>query len=296
MIILLTIFQYLIQALVDLMDKFLITARKVEPVSYTFYTVVTGLVLLFIWPFNFAHLPLRSILLDLFSGAVFSLAMYVFFVALAEGEASRVIPFVFGLVPVFDMLISFVTGKNPLLSNEVAAIFLLVPGALIVSHQEGSFWGKHVVLKTLSAFLLSCYYAFWQFSSQTGPFLNNLMWDRVGAASVLIILLIWPAYRKKVFATKEVKHKKSTSVLFLFKQVLGGANFIFLNFLFVLGKIAIINSLQGFRYVFLLLFSWILTKNRKHLISENFNSHIVWQKSFGIALIFLGTVFLFIKL
>ena len=68
MITLLTIFQYLIQAVVDLMDKFLITARKLEPVKYTFYTVATGALLIVLWPWNFAWISTKFILLDLFPG------------------------------------------------------------------------------------------------------------------------------------------------------------------------------------------------------------------------------------
>lgn len=294
MIIILTIFQYLVQATVDLMDKVLITARKIEPVSYTFYTVVMGLLLLVIWPWSFVVIPVKFILLDLFSGAFFSLAMFVFFVALSRGEVSRVIPFVFGLVPVFDIFISHFTGRNLLSTNEIGAMFLLVPGALLVSHQSGSFWGKHAALKTLSAFLFSSYYALWQYGSQIGPVLNNLMWNRIGAAAALLILLFLPVFRKKALATEKVKHKTSTSFLFLFKQILGGANFIFLSFLLVLGKISIINGLQGFRYVFLLIFSLALSKTRSHLISEETSKEIIWQKSFGIVLVFLGTILLFI--
>ena len=71
--------------------------------------------------------------------------MYVFFKALSQGEVSRVVPFVFGLVPVFDILISLVTGRNILRINEVAAMFLLIPGALCwfrIKSDAG--WGRHV--------------------------------------------------------------------------------------------------------------------------------------------------------
>ena len=122
------------------MDKFLITARKLEPVKYTFYTVVTGLLLLVIWPWNYQATSLGQILLLMVSGAMFSLAMYVFFRALAQGEVSRVVPFVFGLVPVFDILISVVTGRDSLKIGQVAAMCLLIPGALLVSHQKNSGW------------------------------------------------------------------------------------------------------------------------------------------------------------
>jgi uncharacterized membrane protein len=294
MIILLTIFQYLIQAVVDLMDKFLITARKLEPVKYTFYTIVTGLVLLVVWPWNYYAASGHQILLLMLSGAAFSLAIYVFFKALAQGEVSRVVPFVFGLVPVFDILISLITGRNILRINEVAAMFLLIPGALLVSHQKHAGWGRHVGIKTLAAFLMSCNYALWQYAAQTGPVLNNLMWDRLGAALVLLALLIIPNYRRKVFAVEQIKNKAGTSAIFLFKQVLGGLNFVFFSFLLVLGKISVVNGLQGFRYIFLLLFSLFLSKKRRHLIEEDTGRHILTQKSFGIILIFIGTIFLFI--
>jgi uncharacterized membrane protein len=294
MITFLTIFQYLIQACVDLMDKFLITARKIEPVSYTFYTVVMGALMLLIWPWFFFSIPSKFVGLDLLSGAFFVLAMYVFYIALSQGEVSRVVPFVFGLVPVFDILISVVTGRDLLHINEVAAIFLLVPGALLVSHQKKSSWAKHAGLKTLSAFLFSTYYALWQFGAQIGPTLNNLMWNRLGAFLVLALLLCWAPFRKKVFTIKHVKRKTETSFIFLFKQVLGGANFIFISFLYVLGNIAVINSLQGFRYVFLLFFSVLISKKRRHLITEETDALVLIQKIFGIALIFAGTVLLFI--
>lgn len=293
MIILLAIFQYFVQALVDLMDKFLITARKLEPVKYTFYTVVTGLVLLLVWPWTYSPLPAKFIWAALLSGSLFSLAIYVFFKALAKGEVSRVVPFVFGLVPVFDILISLVTGRDSLKLNEVAAMCLLIPGALLVSHQRDSRWLKHAALKTLSAFLFSFYYAVWQFAAQM-PVLNSLMWNRIGAALVLLLLLLLPGFRKKVATMDEVKNKAGTSALFVFKQVLGGLNFLFLSFLLVLGKISIINGLQGFRYVFLLSFGMLLSKKRKHLISEDTRNQIVSQKSFGVLLIFIGTALLFI--
>jgi Ca2+/Na+ antiporter len=80
----------------------------------------------------------------------------------------------------------------------------------------------------------------------------------------------------------------------LFKQILGGLNFVFLSFLLVLGKISVINGLQGFRYIFLLCFSLFLSKKRRHMIAEDDDSRTFTQKSFGIILIFIGTVLLFV--
>ena len=87
MIILLTIFQYLIQATVDLMDKFLITARKIEPVAYTFTPWPWGCCWFCFWPWSYFALPVKFILLNLFS-ELFFLGYVCIFKALSQGEAS----------------------------------------------------------------------------------------------------------------------------------------------------------------------------------------------------------------
>lgn len=294
MIILLTIFQYFIQASVDLMDKFLISTRKIEPFSYTFYTVVMGLIMLVIWPWVYVGLSIHGVFWNLFSGVVFSLAMFVFFKALSEGEVSRVVPFIFGLVPIFDILISLFTGHNSLKISEFAAACILIPGALLISHNKGDRWLRHAGLKTLSAVLFSTYFAIWHHASQNGAVLNNLMWNRLGAAAALLVLLVFPVLRKKVFSFGHIQNKKQTSVLFFIKQFVGGSNFVFLSYLFSVGKVPLINSLQGFRYVFLLLLGLFFTKRHGHIISEEHNKLIFTQKSFGIILIFIGTALLFI--
>ncbi len=293
MISLLAILHYFFAAVVDGLDKFLMSKRKIQPVAYTFWSVVTGLGILVAWPWVFERISLGSIGLDLLSGALFSLALYVFLKALSEGEVSRVIPFVFGLVPVFDLLIAKVIGHNPLLAKEISAMFLLVPGALIISFRA-HFWGKHVLLKVFSAFLWSANFALWQFVASQGNTFNHFMYNRVGAAAVLVLLLIIPAFKLAVFKKEPETKKKGTISLFLLKQVLGGANMIFFSWLIVAGKIPLINSLQGFRYVFLFIGALFLSKKLKHLLEEEISHKILIQKICGLFLIVLGTLVLFL--
>lgn len=294
MLIFLTIFQYLISAIVDLADKFLISTRKIHPLNYTFYTVVTGVVLCVIWPWVYVHQTIGNIGWDMLSGAIFSLAMYVFFKALSEGEVTRVITFIFALVPVFDILIGLVTGRNSLRLHEIAALCLLIPGAMLIVYKRKNFLGKHVTLKIFSAFLFSFYYSIWQFAGQHGPVLNNLLWNRVGAALALLLLLVIPVARKQIFRQEDIQKKGSTSVLFLLKQLVGGLNFVLLSYLFVIGKISIVSSLQGFRYVFIFLISLVLTKKYAFVLKEETDKHIIKQKWAAIALIGIGTAVLFL--
>jgi uncharacterized membrane protein len=235
---------YFFQAAFDVLDKFLLSARKIRPLSYTFFTVVLGLCMLIAWPWFYESIALKRIFFDLLSGSLFSLALYVFYKAMSEGEVSRVVPFVFGIVPLTDLFISLCFGTNTLLGKEFAALCLLIPGALLISYKKNEFSKKHLSVKVLSAFLWSLYYAFWQFSAQSGDTMNHLMWNRVGAALVLILLLFFPLARKNIFGFRQVKNKKETSVLFVLKQFIGGANFIFFSFLLVIAKISVVNELQ----------------------------------------------------
>lgn len=295
MIVALSIVQYFLLAVTDVLDKFLISQRKILPASYTFWTVVTGVLVIVVWPFTYFALPLRLILLNLISGAFFSLTLYVFFKALSQGEVSRVVPFVFGLVPVFDLLIASLTGRNVLHLNEVAAIILLIPGAFLISYRRG-FLGRHLGLKVLSAFLFSSYYALWQYGAQVGPVLNNFIWNRIGAAAILLLVLLIPVARKNIFLHQQVTKKKNTAVLFLLKQALGGASFIFLSWLMVVGKISVINALLGFRYVFLFFIALFLSSKFRRVLEEDISRQTLWQKVGAIGLIFAGTFLLFIKL
>lgn len=295
MIVLLAILQNALQAVVDVMDKFLISKRKIEPVSYTFFTVVTGILVILFWPWIFVHLPAKAILFDLFVGAFYSLTLYAFFKALAGGEVTRVIPFIFGLVPLFDILLSWITGRNSLLLPEVAAMFLLVPGALLISFRPGKTVRRHLLIKLLAALLFSIYNFLWQYGASTGSVMNHFMWDRIGAAGILLVLLAFPGFRKKVLAFSHIPQKAHTSFLFVFKQVLGGVNFIFISLLLALGNVVVIDSLLGFRYAFLFIFSVILSYKFKKVLDEEVGKRVILQKIAAIILIFLGTIFLFIR-
>ena len=292
MIYLLAIGSYLASAVVDGLDKFLISKRKILPLSYTFWTVVTGAAVIVIWPWVWEPLEPRQILLALASGVLFPLALYAFFKAMAEGEVSRVVPFVFGLVPVFDIAIGVITGRNILGARELAAASLLVPGAFLVAYKK-HLTGKHISLKIFTAFLWSAYYALWQYAGQSADASNSFMWNRLGAAGILLLLLVFPLYRKQVFKHEKVRRKKHTAGLFLFKQALGGGNFIFFSWILLRGKISLINSLQGFRYAFLFVGTWLLSKHGRKLFEEGVSKAEIVPKLCGLGLIILGTFVLF---
>lgn len=295
MVTVLIIIQYLVAAIVDVFDKFLISKRKIEPYAYTFFTVSLGLLYLVLWPWVYEPLPWRIIVVNLSSGFIYAATLFVFFRALSEGEVSRVIPFVFGLVPVFDVLFVWLTGRNALSLVEISALCLLLPGAMLISYRKENFRFSHIGTKILAAFLFSLDYLVWQYGNQSGSMLNHLMWDRLAAGGSLILLVIfWPGFRRKVMVHDRVHKKNQTTWLFMLKQAIGGLNFIFFSWLLVVGKIPLVNGLQGFRYLFLFLASLFLSRKYRHILDEDVSSHTIGLKLAALVLIFLGTLILFV--
>ncbi len=295
MFIFLSVFHFAIVAAVDILDKFLISGKKLLPYTYTFLTMVSGLIMLVAWPWVYASATLENIGISMFSGALFALAYYLFFKALSEGEVSRVIPFIFGIVPIFDVLLGLLLNINVLLSNEAAAIFLLVPGALLIAYKR-DFVGKHVGLKIAAAAVFSIHAVVWQFAAKDGHVLNTLMWNRVGAAVFVALFLLVPQIRAQFHLGLKVKNPKQTSWLFVLKQVLGGSAFVLSSYLLATGKISIFSSLQGIRYAIIFAVAIFLTKKYRHILEEDINSHTLKQKLAGLVLVFIGTAILFIKL
>ena len=295
MVTFLIIAQYLVAAVVDVFDKFLISKRKIEPYAYTFFTVGLGLLYLVIWPWVYEPLPWAAISINLASGLIYAVTLFVFFRALSQGEVSRVIPFVFGLVPVFDVVFVWLTGRNALSLTEASALCLLLPGALLISYRKENFSLGHVGTKVLAAFLFSLDYLVWQSGSQSGSMLNHLMWDRLAAGGSLILLAIfWPGFRRKIMSHDRVHKKNQTTWLFLLKQAIGGSNFVFFSWLLVVGEIPLVNGLQGFRYLFLFLASLFLSRKYRHILDEDVSRRTVGLKLAALALIFLGTLILFV--
>src|SRR3989338_9586066 len=103
-----TVGAYFINAGVYVADKFLLSKRVHSSIAYAFYVGIWSIFnvsLLIFWPW----LPnLRELVLDLLAGFLFLVTLVFWYKALHQSEASRVVPIVGALVPVFSFILSFV--------------------------------------------------------------------------------------------------------------------------------------------------------------------------------------------
>ncbi len=299
---------YLILAIVLLVDKCLISGPVPNPKVYAFYVGILGASVLVIAPFVGFYIPgLFQVFLSLSAGALFVCALFWFYKALRIFEASRVVPAIGGLVPVFSLglVYLFSKGKEILQFQEFLALIFLILGAVLIVHKKTKISLKSFEFSAFSAFLLSLSFVLTKYVYLQQPFWNGFIWIRIGGVVfVLCFLLFSRELKKEIFKkakrfTNSLSTKK-TAALFISNQAMGAGAGILQNwaiFLAPLTYIALINALQGIQYLFLLIFvliislTWPLWAERIG-IKEEISKKIILKKILAILLVGIGLALL----
>lgn len=291
------IFAYLIFAVTSLIDKYLL-AGPPNPKSYSFYVGVLGISVLVLAPFVGFSVPQTSqILLSLLAGAIFIFAFFWFYTGLENFEASRIVPAIGGVLPLFTFgLVYLLSGRQEILGfKEIFAFFLLILGSVLITlERKRGITLNSLKVSVIAAFFFSLAFVFSKYVYLEQPFWSGFIWMRVGGFLAALCFLLTKGVREEIFLRKFTFQKK-TGTLFLFNQGMGAGAFILQNFAIALVGLAylpFINALQGFQYVFLFLIIIFLTRKFPKILEEKFTKKVVWQKVISIALIGLGLAIL----
>jgi len=290
-----TIFAHLLNAIVFIIDKHLVSKTVLRPVVYAFYSSIFQFIYLILLPFGFALPENKYIIACLFAGALFTLALIIFYKSMQAAESTRVVPVVGGLTPLFTFLMAYLfIGERLGLTQIIAFVFFILGGFLL------SFKFSHEHLKAikgigwaaLAAFLFAFYYTLMKDIFLNVPFLSGFIIIQFGGFLGGLILLLNGENRKNIFASasSDSAAKKETIYLFIPDKSLGVlAGFLIPYAISMEGSsVAIINSLQAVQYVFLLIFALILSKRFPSFLKEQTGEKIIKRKLAAIALIGLG--------
>lgn len=291
------IFAYLIFAVTSLIDKYLLTGPP-NPKSYSFYVGVLGISALVLVPFVGFSVPETSqILLALSGGAIFIFAFFWFYTGLEKFEASKIVPAIGGILPLFTFgLVYLLSGRQEILGfKEIFAFFLLILGSVLINleRKRGITLGS-LKVSVIAAFFFSLAFVFSKYVYLGQPFWSGFIWMRIGGFLAAFCFLLTKAVREEIFL-KKFTFQKKTGTLFLFNQGLGAGAFILQNLAIALVGLAFlpfINALQGVQYIFLFLIIIFLAKKFPKISEEKLTKKIILQKVISIALIGLGLAIL----
>ena len=299
---LITILSYFLLAVVFLVDKYFLTSSIPNPKVYVFYVGALGILSLVLAPFVGFYIPgISQIILGLLAGAAFIFGLFWFYKGLSLFEASRIIPAVGGLIPLFTFgfFYIFSGGKESMSLQEIVAFLFLISGSvLIVSEKEKFVNLKSLKISLIASFFVSLSSVLIKYVYLSLPFWSGFIWKNIGGFLVaLCFFIIFPQIKKEIFKKREKSNPK-TATVFLANQAMGGGASVLQNWAIALAPliyVAFINALQGIQYVFLLIFTVLLSVKFPQLLKEEISGKIIFQKAAAILVIGLGLAILTLK-
>lgn len=289
---------YFLFAAVNLVDKYLLGGRIPSPKVYAFYVGFLGILILVLVPFGFLVVPKISVIfLALLAGAFHILGVFVFFVGLKAFEASRIMPAMGALLPVFTFGFASVFGEKVLGFSGITAFILLLLGTILITWEKTKVVTlKSIKIAILAALLFALYFISVKFVYLSQPFISGFIWTRIGAFIIALFLLFSKEVREDIKSPKIVQRK--TWAIFFPNEAASSGAFILQNWAVALAPLAylgIINALEGTKYVFVLIFATFLSLKFPKILKEEISKKILLQKIVAILLIGIGLMFLALK-
>jgi len=287
---------YILLAVTSLIDKILLNGSISNPKLYAFYVGILSSIAFLFLPFGIWTNPGPLLFL---TGAAAGMAQiygsYFYLSALQRFEASRTVPMIGSLVPIFGFFLTVaVSGGQAILGQkEFAGFFLLIAGGWLIM-ASGFFIKKSgLALVMLASFLFASSVVLAKLVYLQLPFINGFLLMAFGSVAAALSFLLSRGVRKIVFGHRSVKKESRPNILFFTGQLMGGAAFLLQSFAVSLApqaNVPVINAMAGIQYVALFIFSIILSLFFPRLLKEKNDSASILQKSFAITLIMIGLV------
>jgi drug/metabolite transporter (DMT)-like permease len=258
---------------------------------------------------------LRELSIDLLAGMLFLFTLVFWYKALHQSEATRVVPLVGALVPVFSSMLAYIFLDETLGEREALAFVILIIGGVLISIKHTRFYflkevwsrfrnifgdvlgGIHAQYRPtrrlifnslISAMFFAAYYVLVKYIYLTQPFIGGFVWSRFGTFLGVILMLFVPFWRRDIIEQQRGAKTPKNMAFFLTVRLFAAGAFIMLNYAISLGNVALVNSLQGTQYIFLILIVLILSSRFPRIMKEELGGGVLIQKLMGVTLVSVG--------
>jgi drug/metabolite transporter (DMT)-like permease len=306
---------YFINAGVYVADKFLLSKKIHSSVVYAFYVGIWSIFNAVILIFDPWVPAWNELIIDLSAGLLFLFTLVFWYKTLHQCEATRVVPIVGALIPIFSLVLSSMYLDEPLNKEHFIAFFVLISGGALISIKHTKFyrfkqvvsrleylWGKFkgdisaesrpierlIVNSAISAFFFAAFYVLMKYIYLNQPFIGSFVWSRFGTFIGSIAILAVPSWRAGIKDYRNDAKKPKNLVFFISVCLAAGLAFILLNRAISLGNVAMVNALQGTQFLFLILIVLIVSARWPDILEEEVGKSVILQKFIGIILVSLG--------
>lgn len=308
--ILLAVAAQFLNAIVALIDKYIVTDKTVQlrPFVYAFYTCALAGASILVYLLAAVPVPLDDIAFPSLANVQFPtlevvalaiLAAYTFFYALVsmftalqKADASDVVPVIGAVSAISSFGLGYLFLGAALSQNFLLGVILLALGTILVSRFR---FTLPVALSALHAglFFALHYVAIKGLFNMTS-FDDGFFWSRVGLVLFALTLLLVPEYGSKIFSQTKASGRRAGGLVLVNKFIAGFAAIMILKAT-ELGDVAVVQALGGLQYIFIFAFAVLLGPYGPGVCHEGRCSRgELIRKALFIAIITLGFFILFV--
>lgn len=291
--IVIAIFGYFLISLEAVFSKFLLTGRMKSWQLYVFYVGVLAFFTLLLFPFGLRWYGWQVLGYSLLSGATFFFYLVMLYRELEKQPAS-VVYVVSGAVCTVGVLLLSGMFLGELFSHwQLAGIGLLLVGGVLLAFKPDEFrFIKGTGMIVISGLMLAVSMVMLKFVYGQQNFISGYIYTRLGEVVAVAGMFAVPVYRKAVFkALKRKKRKRENTKQFIAvtsAKTLSGIGTLLVNVAIFSGSVTIVNALRSMEYLFIFVFSIILTMFFKRIFAEDLRARHVLMNVAGLLLVIIG--------
>ncbi|PIW96952.1 hypothetical protein COZ82_02210 [Candidatus Kaiserbacteria bacterium CG_4_8_14_3_um_filter_38_9] len=258
-----------INAVVVYLDKYIVTDDKAlpRPFVYAFYSCLLtgGWVVIYFLVFipsladiglpnlqNISSPTIQVVSMSFLTAYTFFMALVSMFTALRKAEAVNVMPVVGTISALASFGMSYLFLQIPLTTNFIWGISVLSLGTLLVAQTLPK-------METIIHVIHSGIFFALHYITMKGLFLetnfdNGFFWSRIGFVLFALSLLLVPVYYEKI-REHTITLSLRTGLLMVITKILAGVSAFLILKATDLGDVAVVQALDGVKFVFILLIS-----------------------------------------
>jgi len=297
-----TLFAYFLNAIAMVIDKTLLKKEIKNPFVYTFYIAGLGAVLIIlaipialIFKLSLVWPGASQFWISMLAGASFSIGLFLMFIALKREDASRLLPIIGGLTPIFVLILAYFFINESLVSRQILAFVFIIIGTFLISlefKKHDIQFRKILWLALPAALFFGLSYVLTKDVYNHQPFVSGFIWTRLGAFIIVLLPMLLPTNRHDLLHPGQDQGMEKAKGRFLLGQGCGGASAVLIQYAISITSVSLVQALQGSQYVFVFLMVFIATFYFPKFLTEKMNKHIIIQKVMAILLIGLGIYYL----
>ncbi len=303
----------LLYAIVNYVDKFLVTKVATSKSAWTFFGLFSFIIafIIFVWLSiggNTVALPMKNIAMLLLSG-VFQVSWVYFYFNALEGEDTSSVTPLFQFIGLFTYILGVIFLGEILAFGSVVAIALILIGGALLSYNPNKKFAfrKEAGYMILASFIISLGLVFFKKSTfgiesfgtngiiGMSEFFISSFWMYIGMGlTALVVLAFLPSFRNDF--TEMMRKNSATvwkvNVLNEVLNVLATLAFSYASLKIAVATVSALEAIQGF---YVLVIGIILTKLLPKYISEDLSRKTLIFKFVAVAIMVAGGVLLAIS-